>query len=161
VAHSIITNQLRDQVRAAHKRGLGRNAIAEEVGVARGTVTKVANELGLDFDRTGTAKATEARSIDAKVRRLDIIERLYTRTEFILSRLEADIFEALVPSGPGVQDVEQLGFVPAVEERQIAAAMNSYLAAAEKLERVDADNGVHAAESMLGKLVEGIGVPDE
>lgn len=152
MSHSVITDQLRAQVRACHAKGLGRNAIADELGVARGTITKVANELGLDFDRTATAVATKARSLDMKARRLDIIERLYTRAETVLGRLEAETFTALVPSAPGVQTPEELTFVPAAEERGLAGAMGFYLSSAEKLEKVDADKDTGEVGSVVDDL---------
>lgn len=152
MSHSVVTDELRAKVRACHERGLGRNAIADELGVARGTVTKVANELGLDFDRAATAVATKARSLDMKARRLDIIERLYTRAETVLARLEADTFDALVPSGPGVQSHDVLTFVPATEERGLAGAMGFYLSSAEKLEKVDADKDTGEVGSVVDDL---------
>ncbi|WP_394253650.1 hypothetical protein [Arthrobacter pityocampae] len=156
MSHSVITDELRAGVRACHAKGLGRNAIADELGVARGTITKVANELGLDFDRTKTEVATKARSIDQRARRQDIIDRLYKRAETVLDRLEAETFDALVPSAPGVQSHEVLPFVPATEERGLAGAMGFYLSSAEKLEKVDADKGAADGVSMVSEMMAGL-----
>ena len=152
MSHSVITDQLRKDVRACHAKGLGRNAIADELGVARGTITKVANELGLDFNRAATAAATAAQSIDQRARRQKIIERLYARAETVLDRLEAETFDALVPSAPGVQSHEQLTFVPATEERGLAGSMAFYLSSAEKLEKVDADKDTGEVGSVVDDL---------
>lgn len=49
--------------------GHGRNEVARLTGVPPTTVTRIASEAGVAFDRTATAHATEARVIDAKARR--------------------------------------------------------------------------------------------
>lgn len=67
-----ITDHDRDQVRQLHAQGKNRNAIAREIGRAQSTVSKIARELGLTFDRSRTAKATEAKVADAKERRAEL-----------------------------------------------------------------------------------------
>lgn len=70
-----IDDQDREQVRALHTEGLSRNAIAKRISRSYATVTKVANELGLTFDRAQTAEATRVRQVDAKARRTELAER--------------------------------------------------------------------------------------
>lgn len=60
----------REQVRALHAEGLSRNEIARRIGRSGRTVSRLAAELGLSFERSGaTVAATEARKVDAAERR--------------------------------------------------------------------------------------------
>lgn len=61
--------------------GLKRNEIARRHGVGAGTVTNIGKKLeaqgaGPAFDRSGTKRATEARSADAASRRLELASLL-------------------------------------------------------------------------------------
>ena len=67
-----LTDRDRDQVRALHSEGCNRNEIARRLGRAQSTVSKIARELGLAFDRSRTTAATEARQADAKARRTEL-----------------------------------------------------------------------------------------
>lgn len=58
----------------------------------------------------------------------------------------------MVPTGPGVQEPQVLPFVPAVDERQLAAALTSYLSNAQKLELVDADRDTGEVGSVVDDL---------
>ncbi|WP_067470135.1 helix-turn-helix domain-containing protein [Actinomadura macra] len=62
----------RRRVADLHARGLSRNAIAREIGRSMSTVSKLAKEAGLTFDRRRTAMATAARQEDAKARRVEL-----------------------------------------------------------------------------------------
>jgi ParB-like chromosome segregation protein Spo0J len=67
-----INDDDREQVRRLHAEGLGRNDIARAIGRSPSTVSKIAAALGLTFDRTATAVATEARKADARAMRAEI-----------------------------------------------------------------------------------------
>jgi transposase-like protein len=131
----------------------GPTAVQKQLGIPKGTVTGWAKETGTRTVRTErTRDAVEAVKVDNKLRRQKIMDRMYRRAEFLLDRVEADTFDALVPSGPGVQSHEVLSFVPAPEERQLSAAMTSYLSNAEKLEKVDADRDTGEVGSVVDDL---------
>ena len=57
--------QVVDLARAGH----GRNEVARRTGIPPTTVTRIASEAGVSFDRTATATATQARVVDSKARR--------------------------------------------------------------------------------------------
>ena len=76
------------------RQGLGRNEIAAQTGVAAASVTKIVADAGLSFDRSATKAAVEARSIDAKAKRAELMigllddaqkmrDRLFAPTEYI------------------------------------------------------------------------------
>lgn len=159
--NSPITKAEKRRILDLHAEGKSRNEIAREVGRSTATITRTVTEAGGTFDRSNTEAATKAAIADRKVRRNAIIDRLYTRTEKALERLEAEEFRALVPVAPGRQEAQDLDFVPGAEERQISSSMTSYLTAAANLEKVDADYGVEASKHMLGSLMEQIGLHDD
>ena len=66
-----ITDEDRRRVRELHAAGKGRNAIARELRRSGQTVSKLAGELGLSFDRSETVAATEARKADAAALRAE------------------------------------------------------------------------------------------
>jgi IS30 family transposase len=85
-----VTDEDRERLRQLHAEGHGRNEIARRLKRSPRTISILAEELGLSFDRTATAVATQARVIDAKARRAALIHRAYARAEKIYDRLEAD-----------------------------------------------------------------------
>lgn len=153
-----VTDKDRNAVRALHAEGLGRNEIARRIGRGSRTVSVLAAELGLSFDRTHTAIATEARVIDAKARRAALIQRAYARAEKLFERLEADKDGEFTYTATTVNGIEteRLDHVPGQEEKALAASISSYLTQAARLEQLDGDPGLDAAKSMLGGLAEGL-----
>jgi hypothetical protein len=128
-----------DTLRELHAAGHGCNEIARRTGTNPATVSRRCKTLGLTFDRRQTAAGVAARSIDARARRVAIIDRLYARAEKLLDRLDADTFWTLMSVGAGEQQPTELNFVPAVDERYLAHSIGSYLQSAGKLEAIDAD----------------------
>lgn len=64
-----VTDADHQRVRELHAQGKSRNAIAEEIGRSGRTVSRIAKELGLTFDRERTRAATEAKKDDARAKR--------------------------------------------------------------------------------------------
>ncbi|SCL43426.1 hypothetical protein GA0074692_6877 [Micromonospora pallida] len=58
-----------DRVKELHAQKLSRNAIAKEMGRSGKTISRIADELGLTFDRERTKVATQAKKDDAAARR--------------------------------------------------------------------------------------------
>ncbi|WP_234342273.1 helix-turn-helix domain-containing protein [Streptomyces leeuwenhoekii] len=153
-----VTDEDRQRVRELHAKGLGRNEIARQTGRSQRTVSLIAEDLGLTFDRTATAVATQAKVADAKARRAAIVQRLYARTERLLDQLDAADrggFKFTTSTVHGIE-TERLDHVPGQEEKALAGAITQYMNQAVRLEQLDGDPGVDAARSMLGALAEGI-----
>lgn len=155
-----VTDAERELIRALHAQGLGRNAIALEVGRSAGTISTIVKQLGLSFDRSKTAAATEARQIDNRARRTALIGRAYARAEKIYDRLEADTYRFTASTVAGIETAD-LDHVPAQDEKALAGAAGSHLSHAVKLEQVDADNGAGESTSMLDALAAGLGAAYE
>lgn len=82
-----LTDAERDRIRALHGQGMGRNDIAAELGRSQSTVSKVAAELGLSFDRSRTEAATTAKVADAKARRAALSLALIGDAERLRSQM--------------------------------------------------------------------------
>ncbi|MFF3622344.1 helix-turn-helix domain-containing protein [Streptomyces sp. NPDC002467] len=156
-----VTDADREQVRALHAQGLGRNEIARRLNRGSRTISVIAEELGLTFDRTATAVATEARKADARARRVALVERAYARAEKIYSRLEADETTGYRFTSPTVNGIESktLDHVPAQDERALAMAAGQHLSHAAKLEAIDAGAGHEEDRGILAGLAKALGWP--
>lgn len=139
------------RLRELHAAGATLNACAKTMRRSRATISKYAARAGLTWDRTRTHAATQAKVIDAKARRRAILDRLYTRAETVLGRLEANTFTTLVMSA-GSQVTETLTFVPPQDERHLSSSVATYLTSVERLEKLDADHGVEQARGMLDQI---------
>lgn len=150
-----VTDETRAQVRQLHDEGHGRNEIARRLDRSPRTVSVLCEEMGLDFDRTATAVATEARKVDARARRMALVDRFYEQAHRQLDRLERDEHVVKETSfgkvltftidEPTAQDVRSL--------MQAAASASTQAA---KLEALDNDTGIESAQSMLGSLAAGL-----
>jgi hypothetical protein len=85
-----VTDDDRRRIRDLHAQGLGRNDIAREMKRSGATISKVAAELGLSFERGPEVEAaTQARVADAKAKRAELMNTLLDDAE----RLRAQIWE--------------------------------------------------------------------
>lgn len=156
--HRPVTDEDRRRVKELHTQGLGRNAIAKQIGRGTRTVSEIAASFDppLTFDRTATAAATEAKKIDAKARRADIIAELYDLIDDELAYLREGPYELTeVSLGKPVRyTVDRL---PAQDRKALVSSISSSITAVAKLEALDTDDGVDAAKGMVGQLLTGLG----
>lgn len=150
-----VTEETRADVRRLHAQGLGRNAIARELARSPRTVSVICEEAGLTFDRTATAVATQAAAVDARARRLQLIERYHQQIERILDRLDRQTHEVREVSFGKVVSYS-VDDLPAQDVRNLMMAIVSANAQAAKLEALDGDPAADAARSMLTNLADGI-----
>lgn len=146
------------ELKRLHSLGLGRNAIARQLGRSLRAVSVHSERLGLTYDRTATAAATEAKMQDARARRAAIVQRLYARTERLLDHLDAaddGHFKFTTSTVNGIE-TESLDHVPGQEEKALSGAITQYMNQAVRLEQLDGDPGVEVARSMLGSLADGL-----
>lgn len=150
---------LRARVSDLHAQGLGRNAIARELGIGGGTVGRMAAALGLTFDRTATHRATVARQVDLAALRAELTEGLLRDA----ARLRAEMWAPAKVFNFGGKDntyeertVEQ---PPFADKLKIMQATGIAVTHALKLEAVDNPEG-KAAASLLTSLAETQGIHD-
>lgn len=138
--------------------GMSCNAIAKELGVSPSTISGWAKREGLSFNRAATEDAVQAHRVTRAARRAEIIDRLYSRSETVLDRLEAETYSYTVTiPGKGSEKIEDVA-PPAADERSLAASINAYLTLAARLELVDDGDGLAPVESMLGRLAQRFGL---
>lgn len=146
-----------ERARELFDAGKSCNAIAKELGVAASTISGWAKKQGLSFARKQTAAAVQAHRIDRAAVRADIIDRMYLRSQKILTRLEADTFTYRIPTEAGSQLVHD-DDPPAGDEKNLAAALGIYLERATRLELVDGNAGEEQAKGMLADLGAFLGI---
>lgn len=84
----LVTDEERARVAELHAAGLSRNAIAAELGRPWSTVTKIARQLGLSFDRSQTRAAVEARKVDLAAMRADLAHLALVKAKGFLDALD-------------------------------------------------------------------------
>lgn len=148
------------ELRRLHAQGLPLNQIHKRMGWSTATISKYAKKANLSFNREQMAAAIEANAIDAKARWSTLRDRLLTRAEKLLDKVEAPedggTFRTLVPVGQGAQVPQNLDFVPTPDERNISNAMASYMNQASSIEKMLNDGGMAEARGMVNSILSAI-----
>lgn len=147
-------DETRARVRELHSQGLSRNAIARELNVSPSTVSKRAKEAGLGFDRSQTAIAVAAQSIDLAARRARLVERMMDLAEDTVSIIEAGELEQvqITQAGKVVRTTRK----PDMTDRRNAVTISG-IAVDKATKLLDRDSGVESATSTLDALEAAIG----
>lgn len=152
-----VTDAERAKLRQLHAAGRTRNEIAKELGRAAATVTQLATDMGLSFDRSETKAAVAAKMEDAKARRAQLALDLLSDAQ----RLRVQLFEQAHVYAFGGKDntfaeayVTQPSFR---DQRDIIGAASMAVTAALRLDQHDTANA-DTAKSVLGALAAGLGV---
>lgn len=136
------------QLRRLHSDGVSRNEIARQMGWSVGTITNHAQRLGLDFDRSSTRAAIEARQVDLTAQRQLAQQRLMDHFNRQLDRAQGRYrltgFDHL-----GTFVSQYVSEPPARETKDLTAAAVQALTAAEKL---TGDTGREEAQGLLRGL---------
>jgi hypothetical protein len=85
--HGIMSEDKWPELRRLHTEGLGRNAIAREMGIEASCISRTAAHLGLTFDRSKIRAAAEARAADLEERRSLIAVQFMDIAEDSLRRI--------------------------------------------------------------------------
>ena len=155
-ARRLVTQAERDRVAELHAQGLSRAAIARELDRPAVTIGRIADDLGLTWDRTKTAAAAKALREDNRARRAELSRLLLDDAHRLRERLWSESEQVLsTPKGPA-RVVQALP--PARDARDLMTAVTSAVKSHTDLERVDAGTGAETAKSMLGQLGEALQV---
>jgi hypothetical protein len=152
-----ITDKDRAAVRRLHAQGKARNEIARELKRSPSTVSKLAAEQSLTFERgPEVVAATEARRIDLAARRAQLAESLHTDAE----RLRAQLWEPSTYGEFAGRDGEwhetYLERPRFADQRQIIAATATAIQQSLKLAPAESGEGAEQVRSMLGTLGEAL-----
>ncbi len=146
-------------LRQLHAEGKSLHAIAGIMGKSKPTVSVHAKTLGLTWDRTRTANATQARSIDAKARRASLQVSLLEDAE----RLRAELWLPVEYVDHGGKDfVEVRWTMPTPSYQDRLRIMQTVGAAIDRsLKLADHDStGADAVRSLLGGIAVQLGIDD-
>lgn len=148
--------ELRAAVARLHAAGRGRNEIAAELGLGRGTVSKIAAALGLRFDRAAdVATANAVRATQLAARRLDMAEDLQDAAE----RLRDQIFRPHTYFDWGGKDHDfSTHDAPEPVPADKRALMSAIATALDRSMRLvpPREDGAAESRSVLGDLMAGL-----
>ncbi|MFE0132403.1 helix-turn-helix domain-containing protein [Streptomyces sp. NPDC059037] len=151
-----VTDKDREAVRRLHAQGLGRNAIAREIGRATRTVSVLAAEMHLTFDTTLTEDATRSRIAQLAEKRAILADAL---TDDALRLTEQLWAPAVVFSFGGKDNTyaeRHVAEPPAHDKKALMSAAATAAAQSLRLVPPTDDSGAEDARSMLGKLFQGL-----
>lgn len=148
------------RVRELHAAGMGLNAIAREVGVGASTVSRLARELGLDFDRSATHRATVARQVDLAALRAELTSGFLQDAARLRSEMWAPATVFNFGGKDNTYEERVLNAPPFADKLKIMQAASTAVVSALKLEAVDNPQS-KAAASLLTGLAEQLGVRDD
>jgi hypothetical protein len=139
----------------------GPTAVEKQLGIPKGTVTGWAKANGTRTVRTErTRHAVEAAQADNRLRRQNIINRLFGQAEKMLDDLEGETFKTILRGEGGSEGEDVLDFVPTTDRRALIQSINTATNNAVTLEKVDSDGGAEDGVNMLTALAEALGVRD-
>lgn len=152
-----VTDEEREQIRALHAQGLGRNEIARRIGRGTRTVSVQAVKLGLVFDNAElTEVATRNRKAQLAVRRMELAEALQEDAE----RLTEQMWEpAIIYSFGGKDNTFEKRDVdepPADAKKALMGAAGMAIDRSLKLVPSEETAAEDEARSMLGQLAVGL-----
>lgn len=142
-----------DRVKELHGKGLTRNAIGKAMGRSGRTVSRIAAELGLSFERGEQIRAaTEARKIDAAARRARLQVDALTNAQ----RLADQMFSPSIVYNFGGKENDYnertVDEPPFRDKRDIAIALKALADTALRLAEYDKATGHDGDRSMLVDL---------
>lgn len=144
------------------KQGIPRNAIARELFIAPSSVSGIARDEGLSFDRaTQTASATAARMADLKTRRLELIDELMSKAMDHIVAIDQPVEVFNFGGADNSFNSRVLDRVPVADREKLQRAASIALKDARELIRDDDDEGVAEAESMLMNLILELGLHED
>ncbi|MEJ6490718.1 helix-turn-helix domain-containing protein [Leucobacter sp. USCH14] len=146
--------QTRARVADLHAQGLSRNAIAREIGCSPSTVSKHSKLLGLSFDRTATAAAVAAQTVDLASRRAALVDRMMKLAEDTLSEIEGGEIEQVAITQRG--DVVRTTRKPDMTDRRNGVTISG-IAVDKATKLLDRDSGLETATSTLDALEAAVG----
>ena len=142
--------------------GTPRNAVARELQIAPSSVSSIARDAGLSFERANqTASATAARQHDLKVRRLELIDELMSKAADHLVAIDQPFLAFNFGGKENTYEEHELDRAPTGDLLNLHRAASLALKDARDLIRDDDDQGVAEAESMLMNLILELGLHED
>ena len=142
-------------LRDLHASGMSLHAIAKEMGRGKATIHRKAADAGLDFDRTQTAKAAEAKKVDAADRRVTL-ELLYLeKATDILAQLTEPAILTFFDIKTGKVVEHEVAKPQFADQRNIAQASATMANAANRLRDLTFDREASAVDKWTDAMIDG------
>ncbi|WP_326797457.1 helix-turn-helix domain-containing protein [Streptomyces sp. NBC_01808] len=147
----------REQVRTLHAQGKARNEIARALKRSPSTVSKLARELNLTFDRAGeVAVATAVRREDLAARRAAFALQLQGSAEELHAQLFAPCTVGEFAGKEGDWHTADLKKPRFGDQRQIIASVQTAVNTSLRIAPAEGGEGAEQVRSMLGALGEAL-----
>lgn len=146
------TDEESDTLTVLHSEGLALHSIAERMDRSKSMISRHAKRLGLDFDRTATAKATEAVVIDNRARRAALETRLLAEADAELSMIREGMEVGQFAGADGEWKHAWVDTPSPTDRKAIAQTTSTLITAANKLGELNAGRDVDHAKASLSKL---------
>lgn len=145
-----VTDEDRRRVAELHSLGHSRNEIARRMGRSGRTVSRLADDLGLDFERgERTRAATEAKKVDAAARRAQLALDLLSDA----ARLRQQLWQPTIVYSFGGRDntyeEHTLPEPPHADKLRLVQAVSIAADRSLKLDEYDRSRGADDDKSML------------
>lgn len=142
-------------LRDLHAAGMSLHAIAKEMSRGKATIHRKASDAGLDFDRTQTAKAAEAKKIDAADRRVTL-ELLYLeKATDVLAQLTEPATLTFFDIKTGKVVEHEVAKPQFADQRNIAQASATMANAANRLRDLTVDREASAVDKWTDAMIDG------
>lgn len=139
------------RLRELHGDGRSLHSIAEEMGRSKRTISVWAGKLGLSWDRSGTAKAAQAKHVDNKARRAALEERLLTEADKVLDQMWQRAIVFNIGGSENTYTEHEMDKPTFGGQKAIIQTAATALNAANKLHEL---NTGHDAEGVINTLAE-------
>ena len=146
------------RVRELADAGKGRNEIAAELGISVGSVTNIAAAIGVSFDRSMTAQAVAARSMDCKLLRTELGLKLLRKANQLIDDMDKPFLAFSFGGRDNTYNEHQLDGPPTGDIRNLMQAASTAISRHLDLDKHDADGGVETEKSLLAALGTALGV---
>ncbi|MFF5972228.1 helix-turn-helix domain-containing protein [Streptomyces sp. NPDC012769] len=157
-----VTDEERTRIRELHAQGLGRNAIARELGRGTRTISVEAAAMNLVFDRAATEAATAARKADLAEKRAILADALADDALRLTEQLWQPTFVYSFGGKDNVYEEHRVPEPPPADKRALMAAATAAAAQSLRLVPPETDQqGLAAVDAWLRDMMGGGGAPAE
>lgn len=149
-----VTEAERIAVRELHAQGVSRNEMCKRLGRGGRTISRIAAELGLSFDRSGSlAVATEVKKADAAARRARLQVDMLEAAEKLLVQMFAPAKVYNFGGKDNVYEERAHDEPPFRDKRDIASALTALVGSSTRLAEFDRGAGDTEQQSALVDLM--------
>lgn len=148
-----VTDDERAQIIAYVRDGNSRNDTARHFKRSPSTISRIAHAAGLNFDRSKTKAATEAKQADNRERRAKITETMLDQIEQLQEQMFAPTLTFKIGGRDNVYTEHTLEQPTFADKRDLSYSIKNFMGVVLDTERIDQPSAGHGA---LEELVSAI-----